>query len=46
MVPSSHLFPPVAVATKLAIALGIGTLVGLERERAQKDIGVHNRERL
>jgi len=37
---SSHLFPPVDVATKLAITLGIGTLVGLEREWAQKDIGV------
>jgi len=40
MPPSPHLFPPVAVTTKLAIALGIGTLVGLEREWAQKDIGV------
>lgn len=40
-VPSSpHLFPPAEVATKLVIALGIGTLVGLEREWAQKDIGV------
>jgi uncharacterized membrane protein (DUF4010 family) len=28
------------VATKLAITLGIGTLIGLEREWAQKDIGV------
>jgi uncharacterized membrane protein YfcA len=40
MQPSTHLFPPVEVATKLAIALGTGTLVGLEREWAQKDIGV------
>ncbi len=35
-----HIFPPVEVATKLAISLGIGTLVGLEREWAQKDVGV------
>ena len=35
-----HLFSPVEVATKLAISLGIGTLVGLEREWAQKDVGV------
>jgi len=35
-----HLFPPLEVATKLAISLGIGTLVGLEREWAQKDVGV------
>jgi uncharacterized membrane protein (DUF4010 family) len=35
-----HLFPPTEVATKLAISLGIGTLVGLEREWAHKDVGV------
>jgi hypothetical protein len=35
-----HLFSPVEVATKIVIALGIGTLVGLEREWAQKDVGV------
>lgn len=40
MPPSIHLFSPVEVAMKLLVALGIGTLVGLEREWAQKDIGV------
>jgi uncharacterized membrane protein (DUF4010 family) len=32
-------FPPVEVSTKLAIATGIGMLVGLEREWSQKDLG-------
>ena len=35
-----HLFPPTEVAVKIAIALGVGFLVGLEREWAHKDIGV------
>ena len=35
-----HIFPPVEVAIKLAISLAVGTLVGLEREWAQKDVGV------
>lgn len=34
------IFPPFEVATKIAIALGIGLLVGLEREWSQKDVGV------
>ena len=34
------IFPPIEVATKTAIALGIGLLVGLEREWSQKDLGV------
>jgi uncharacterized membrane protein (DUF4010 family) len=34
------IFPPFEVAIKIAIALGIGLLVGLEREWAQKDVGV------
>jgi uncharacterized membrane protein (DUF4010 family) len=34
------IFPPFEVAIKLAIALGIGLLVGLEREWSQKDVGV------
>jgi uncharacterized membrane protein (DUF4010 family) len=34
------IFPPVDVAIKLAIALGIGLLVGLEREWSHKDVGV------
>jgi uncharacterized membrane protein (DUF4010 family) len=34
------IFPPFEVAVKLAIALGIGLLVGLEREWSQKDVGV------
>jgi len=34
------IFPPSEVAIKIAIALAIGLLVGLEREWAQKDVGV------
>jgi uncharacterized membrane protein (DUF4010 family) len=34
------IFPPFEVAIKIAIALGIGLLVGLEREWSQKDVGV------
>jgi uncharacterized membrane protein (DUF4010 family) len=33
-------FPPVAVAAKIGVSLGIGLLVGLEREWAHKDLGV------
>lgn len=33
-------FPPVEVATKLAVAIGIGLLVGLERQWSHKDLGV------
>jgi uncharacterized membrane protein (DUF4010 family) len=33
-------FPPVEVAAKIAVSLGIGLLVGLEREWAHKDLGV------
>ena len=32
-------FPPVEISIKLAIAVGIGMLVGLEREWSQKDLG-------
>jgi hypothetical protein len=32
-------FPRVDISTKLAIAIGIGMLVGLEREWSQKDLG-------
>ncbi|HMF76923.1 MAG TPA: MgtC/SapB family protein [Bryobacteraceae bacterium] len=32
-------FPPVDISIKLAIAVGIGMLVGLEREWSQKDLG-------
>lgn len=35
-----HIFPPAEVALKIAISLGIGFLVGMEREWAQKDVGV------
>jgi uncharacterized membrane protein (DUF4010 family) len=34
------LFPPVEIARKIALSLGIGLLVGLEREWARKDLGV------
>lgn len=33
-------FPYAEVATKLAVALGAGLLIGLEREWAQKEVGV------
>jgi uncharacterized membrane protein (DUF4010 family) len=33
-------FPPVEVAAKIAVSLGVGLLVGLEREWAHKDLGV------
>jgi uncharacterized membrane protein (DUF4010 family) len=32
-------FPPLDISIKLAIAIGIGMLVGLEREWSQKDLG-------
>lgn len=32
-------FPPLEISVKLAIAIGIGMLVGLEREWSQKDLG-------
>src|SRR5882724_656539 len=34
----SH-FPPSEVATKIAVSLGIGLLVGIEREWSNKDLG-------
>jgi uncharacterized membrane protein YhiD involved in acid resistance len=34
------IFSPFEVAIKLAIALGIGLLVGLEREWSRKDVGL------
>lgn len=33
------MFPPIEISVKLAIAIGIGMLVGLEREWSQKDLG-------
>lgn len=36
----THAFPPVDIAAKIGVALGIGLLVGLEREWAHKDLGV------
>lgn len=33
-------FPPVEIAAKLGVSLGVGLLVGLEREWAHKDLGV------
>src|SRR6202034_2102830 len=37
--PIAH-FPPDQVALKLATSLGVGLLVGFEREWANKDVGV------
>jgi uncharacterized membrane protein (DUF4010 family) len=37
--PGPAIFPPVDISTKLAITIGIGMLVGLEREWSQKDLG-------
>jgi uncharacterized membrane protein YhiD involved in acid resistance len=34
------LFPHLEVAGKIALALGIGLFIGLEREWAQKEVGV------
>lgn len=33
-------FPPIEVATKLLLSIGIGLLVGFEREWSHKDLGV------
>jgi uncharacterized membrane protein (DUF4010 family) len=38
--PVISVFPPTQIATKILIALGIGLLVGLEREWARKDVGL------
>src|SRR5580692_6460821 len=32
-------FPPAEVASKIAVSLGIGLLVGIEREWSNKDLG-------
>lgn len=40
MLGFAHAFPPLEIATKIAVSLGIGLLVGLEREWAHKDLGV------
>src|ERR1700677_1265818 len=37
---SSPPFPPAVTAVKVAVALGIGLLVGFEREWSHKDFGV------
>jgi uncharacterized membrane protein YhiD involved in acid resistance len=34
------IFPPAEIAIKIAIALGVGLLVGFERAWAHKDVGV------
>jgi hypothetical protein len=34
------IFPPSEIALKIAIALGVGLLVGFEREWAHKEVGV------
>jgi uncharacterized membrane protein (DUF4010 family) len=36
----AHAFPPLDIAAKIGVSLGIGLLVGLEREWAHKDLGV------
>ncbi|MGC1770913.1 MAG: MgtC/SapB family protein, partial [Candidatus Acidiferrales bacterium] len=33
-------FPPSEVAAKIAVSLGIGLLVGIEREWSNKDLGI------
>ncbi len=33
-------FPPTEIATKLVLSMGIGLLVGFEREWSHKDLGV------
>jgi uncharacterized membrane protein YhiD involved in acid resistance len=35
-----ELFQPADVATKLALSIGVGLLVGFEREWSQKELGV------
>jgi uncharacterized membrane protein (DUF4010 family) len=37
---SSAAFPPVVTAVKLAVAIGIGLLIGFERQWSHKDFGV------
>ena len=36
----AHSFPPLEIAAKIGVSLGIGLLAGLEREWAHKDLGV------
>ncbi len=36
----AHAFPPLEIAAKIGVSLGIGLLVGLEREWAHKDLDV------
>lgn len=36
---STQPFPPIEIAVKLAVTLGLGLLVGMEREWSNKDIG-------
>jgi uncharacterized membrane protein (DUF4010 family) len=40
IVALAHSFPPLDVAAKIGVSLGIGLLAGLEREWAHKDLGV------
>ena len=40
MQPSMPGFTPIEIATKLLLSLGIGLLVGFEREWSHKDLGV------
>lgn len=40
MIAATQPFPPLEIAAKIAVSLGIGLLVGLEREWAHKDLGV------
>jgi uncharacterized membrane protein (DUF4010 family) len=40
MQQTASAFPPVEIATKLLLSLGIGLLVGFEREWSHKDLGV------
>lgn len=38
--PETLRFPPTPIALKMAVAVGIGMLVGLEREWSNKDVGI------
>jgi len=40
MQQTASAFPPIEIATKLLLSLGIGLLVGFEREWSHKDLGV------
>jgi uncharacterized membrane protein (DUF4010 family) len=40
MQETASAFPPIEIATKLLLSLGIGLLVGFEREWSHKDLGV------